>query len=44
MWRHAARLGVTDPGAIVSLGEGRRRCCAPRIWRRRSPASAASCG
>ncbi|MFC4167281.1 threonine synthase [Teichococcus aestuarii] len=22
MWRHAARLGVTDPGAIVSLGEG----------------------
>lgn len=34
MWRHAARLGVTDPAAIVSLGEGETPLLrAPRIER-----------
>lgn len=34
MWRHAARLGVTDAGAIVSLGEGETPLLrAPRIER-----------
>jgi threonine synthase len=32
MWRQAGRLGVTDPGAIVSLGEGETPLLrAPRI-------------